>query len=199
MPLRDHFVPPLSVTHPWRGFLSIGRTASPASSTRGGLPEGYWAIPNVEFARVDTVEVHVFRDEGGPRLRAVVELVTPSNKDRPGERRAFAMKCASYLHQGVGVVVVDVVTARPADLHAELLRVLEFDNEAAWQSPSGLYAVAYRTTVAEGRAHLQVWTEALALGVPLPCLPLWLGDTLVVPLNLEASYVTTCASLRMQG
>ena len=45
----------------------------------------------------DRFEVLVFEAEEGATLVAAVELVSPANKDRPAHRRAFAVKCASYL------------------------------------------------------------------------------------------------------
>jgi hypothetical protein len=239
MPLRNHFLPPLSVTHPWRGFHSAWANALARRLNEEVLPEGYWAIPNVDlggpieidiatvqgeeakseevgtpaapwappaptqtlavdFTHLDAVEVQVFHDEDGPLLRGAIELVSPSNKDRPSERRAFAVKCASYLAQGVGVVVVDVVTTRRANLHQELLRTLEWGNGACWESPTQLYTTAYRTTVVDGQPRLQMWLEALSLGESLPCLPLWLGESLSVPIDLEASYLAACAALRLR-
>ena len=53
-------------------------------------------------------------------LAAAIELVSPSNRDRPEARRAFVAKCASYLQRGAGLVIVDVVTDRLANLHEEL-------------------------------------------------------------------------------
>ena len=44
---------------------------------------------------------------------------------------------------------------------------------------------------------VEVWAHALALGRPLPTLPLWLADNLAVPLELEASYEETCRVLRI--
>src|SRR5438552_2212873 len=41
-------------------------------------------------------EVLVFQSEGGTNLVAAVELVSPGNKDRRDQRRAFAVKCGSY-------------------------------------------------------------------------------------------------------
>jgi hypothetical protein len=54
----------------------------------------------------DLVEVQVFSDSEGPTPVGAIELVSPSNKDRPAERDAFVSKCASYLQQGVGLVIV---------------------------------------------------------------------------------------------
>src|SRR5262249_40810227 len=75
----------------------------------------------VEWPTADDVRVEVFADDGDPRLAAAVELVNPRNKDRPRSREAFAAKCAGYLWRGCGLVVVDAVTTRRADLHADLL------------------------------------------------------------------------------
>ena len=55
----------------------------------------------------------VVRDErDDARLVAVVELVSPSNKDRPESRRAFAAKTAAYLQRGVGLIILDIVTGQ---------------------------------------------------------------------------------------
>jgi hypothetical protein len=51
---------------------------------------------------VEGIELLVFHSEGGPTLVGAVELVSPANKDRDDARRAFATKCASYLHHGAG-------------------------------------------------------------------------------------------------
>jgi hypothetical protein len=58
-------------------------------------------------------------------LVGVIELVSPGNKDRPAERLAFATKCASYLAQGVSLIVMDVVTNRHANLHNDIMRLME--------------------------------------------------------------------------
>jgi hypothetical protein len=39
--------------------------------------------------------------------------------------------------------------------------------------------------------------SCLAIGQPLPTLPLWLADDRSVPLELEASYEETCRILRI--
>jgi hypothetical protein len=92
------------------------------------------------------------------------------------------------------VVVVDVVTERLANLHEELMQLLS-PREVAWSSPGDLYAVAYR--IGGEAARLEVWTKSLMVGEPLPTMPLWIEADLAVPLNLEESYLATCASLRI--
>src|SRR5947207_14181802 len=100
-----------------------------------GEPVGFqpWAPPApglavaVAWPDTDDVRVEILTDDGDPRLAEAVELVSPRNKDRPPAREALAAKCADYLRRGCGVVVVDVVTTRRADLHADLLAALGAD------------------------------------------------------------------------
>lgn len=170
----------------------------------GGGATAVWSPPRpkiaakVDFARLDTYEIRVYQNIGGAELRAAIELVSPANKDRPGSRLTFAAKCAGYLKHGIGVVIVDVVTARSANLHAELFDVLEVKSRrAAWQSATGLYAVAYRAVTLRKGPRVEAWPETLALGEPLPVVPLWLSLDLAVPLRLEDSYLAACRSLRI--
>jgi hypothetical protein len=155
------------------------------------------AVP-VSFAHLDSYEIRVYQDLGGAELRAAIELVSPANKDRAGSRRTFAAKCAGYLQHGIGLVIVDVVTSRSANLHEELFDVLEVKGRRAnWKSASGLYAIAYRAVTVRKSPRIEAWPEALALGEPLPIMPLWLTLDLCVPLRLEESYLACCRSLRI--
>jgi hypothetical protein len=135
-------------------------------------------------------EVLVFESEGGSRLVGAIELVSPANTDREAHRRAFAIKCASYLSQGIGLVVIDIVTSRQANLHDEIIRVMG-QGEAFVLSPDvTFYAVAYRPIVRSQRELIQAWTRALSVGESLPVLPLSLGADLCVPVNFESTYTT---------
>jgi hypothetical protein len=174
-----------------------------ARGGRGGAT-AVWSPPRpkiaapVSFARLDSIEVRVYQDLGGAELRAAIELVSPANKDRAVNRRTFTAKCAGYLRHGIGVVIVDMVTARRANLHRELFHALEVKGRpAAWESDTGLYSVAYRAVTVRKRPRVEAWPEALALGEPLPTLPLWLRLDLCVPLRLEQSYLNTCRLLRI--
>jgi hypothetical protein len=102
------------------------------------------------------------------------------------------------LQQGVAVIIVDVVTERTTNLHAALADILGLAHPLAWCSPSQLYAVAYRPIQAADAQCLDVWPEALTVGSVLPTMPLWLSDTLCLPLALEKSYQATCAALRIR-
>ena len=176
------------------------RVSEPAASRPDREAQWTLTAPGVsvavEWPTADDVRVEVFSDEGDPRLTAAIELVSPGNKDRSRARQAFAAKCAGYLQGGSGLVVVDVVTTRRVDLHADLLSSLGAD-PGPTASPS-LSAVAYRSVGREEAGRLLAWPEVLGIGQPLPTVPLWLGDDLAVPLDLEASYTRACLDLRIR-
>ena len=128
------------------------------------------------------------RAQDGNRLVAVVELVSPSNKARPDARRGFAGKCAAYLHRGIGLVVIDVVTARQSNLHNELLDVLGQPDTPRMPEDASLYANAYRPVNQKENGRIDVWTNALTVGGNLPTVPLALKGAWPIPLDLEARY-----------
>jgi hypothetical protein len=149
---------------------------------------------DVTFSDPEVFEVRIFAE--GRRIVSAIELVSPANKDRPEHRRALTSKCVAHLHQQVGLLVVDIVTEPHANLHEELLELLAQDTpEGDWPD---LYAVAYRTRQDGAQSHLEVWPAALALGVALPTLPLWLGSDFAVSIDLESSYLETGQVLRIE-
>ena len=166
----------------------------PGAPTNNGIvtrpPRTYSPVsPKLVVAAAfpDSFEVRVYEAEGGAKLVAAVELISPANKDRDSHRRAFAAKCAGYLAQGIGLIVVDVVTTRQANLHAAILELL---GQAATGLPTGteLYAVAYRPIVRDAAELIEIWPEPLAVDRVLPTLPLALSAELCVPIDLEATY-----------
>jgi hypothetical protein len=173
--------------------------ANPKSDTGGPQPwspgEPQLSVA-VEWPATDEVRVEVLTDDGDPRLAAAVELVSPRNKDRAKAREAFAAKCVGYLQHGCGVVVVDAVTTRHADMHAEILSLLEVDTGVA--GPGGLVAVSYQSLGREADGQLQAWPVALEVGRALPTLPLWLNGERAVRLDLEASYTAACVDLSIR-
>jgi hypothetical protein len=151
----------------------------------------------VVMSDADTFEINVYKSEGGWKLVAAIELVSPANKDRSSHRRAFATKVASYLQQGVSVITVDVVTERNVNLHEDISDALRLPDALDWSSPTGLSAICYRLLRVEGKERLEIWPHALTLGAELPTVPLWLEPKLAVPLELELTYTNTCESLRI--
>ncbi len=145
----------------------------------------------------DTIEVRVFGTESGPALVAAIELVSPANKDRPEHRRAFALKCASYLVQAVGLIVVDVVTTRHFNLHDEMVRLLPGGETFLFPGGPSLYAAGYRP-VRQGEAGAaESWLVPLQVGEALPSMPLALTGGPTISVDFEAAYAETCSKLRI--
>jgi hypothetical protein len=138
-------------------------------------------------------EVQVYGE--GEELVAAIELVSPSNKDRPQSRKAFVDKCHALLQQEVCVVIVDTVTTLTSNLYAELAERLGARQPAI--ADSSIYAVTCRTRPGRRGVRVEAFEHRLAVGSPLPTLPLFLTETLKVPLELEATYEDTCRGLRI--
>ncbi len=164
----------------------------PARPEGGGVaaPPMTWAPPapttTISGTFPDDFAIHVFSTAAGPTLVAAIELVSPANKDREETRRAFAMKCAAYLQRGIGLIVVDVITSRQANLH-DLIVSLLGHAAASFPTPTLLYATAYRPVHREAN-EIDVWREPLALGQPLPTLPLAIRGLGSLAVDLEETY-----------
>ncbi len=141
--------------------------------------------------------MEILSTEGGRTLVAAMELVSPGNKDRSAKCRLFAAKCATYLSRGVGLVVLDVVTSRQGNLHNELADLLARDAAFRMPATSSLYTVAYRPLRIGEEEKIEAWPTGLAVGQPLPVVPLSLGAEWCVPVDLEAAYRETCRRRRV--
>jgi Protein of unknown function (DUF4058) len=165
------------------------------------VPARVWAPPAPAFvmpaAFPDRFEVLVFEMEGGANLVAAIELISPANKDRASHRQAFAVKCASYLQEGVGLLIIDIVTSRQANLHNDMIRLLGHDSAMALPADALLYAVAYRPIVRDKQEQVDVWTANLKVGQALPVMPLALNAVLSLPIDLEATYLAACQRRRL--
>jgi hypothetical protein len=183
--------------------VDVGTFDVPSGGAPGAgvatLPRAWTVTPPrvsaaVEFG--DTYEVLIYADESGWKLVGAIELVSEKNKDRPSERRAFVGKCAGLLKEGIAVVVVDIVTNRHSNLHNDLLELLEVEAEPL-PKDSYIYTSAYHHVKRGGKSVLDVWSEELHLGAPLPTMPLRVSADLVVPVELEETYTEICRLRRV--
>lgn len=149
-----------------------------------------------DLSEQDEYEVRIYDTERGRRLVAAIEIVSPSNKDRPHSREAFVGKTAALLQQGVCVSLVDLVSVRQANLYVDLLALLDCTDPTLPPTPPSLYAVTLRTRrPPKRRPLLDAWFYPMVVGQPLPTLPIWLAPGLHVMLPLETSYQETCRIL----
>ncbi|MCI0457117.1 MAG: DUF4058 family protein [Gemmataceae bacterium] len=151
-----------------------------------------------DLSEQDEYEVRIYDAERGRQLVAAIEIVSPSNKDRPENRRAFVAKVAVLLQKDVCVSVVDLVTIRQFNLYADLLELVGGADPQLGPTPPHLYSVTIRTRKRPPkRSLLDLWYYPMTLGQPLPTLPIWLDADLRVLLPLEPGYEETCRLLHI--
>ncbi len=177
------------------------RHAVPSGNGNGGMATATWTA-TLPAVAVDTeppdeyeYEVRVFDVERERQLVAAIEFVSPANKDRPESRDSFVAKCAALLRKGVAVSIVDLVTIRRFNLYAQLMAFVGHPDPVMTADGPATYAASCRWVTKGTRARLEAWSHAVTVGQPLPTLPLWLAESLVVALDLEPSYEQACHDL----
>ena len=180
-------------------LADVRRTGT--TSDNGGTATAAWtAMAPVVAVETDPpdeyeYEVRIFDLEWERTLGAAVELVSPANKDRPESREAFVAKCAALLRKGIAVSVVDLVTVRRFNLYAQLMEFVGHPDGTMSNEEPPIYAASCRWVTKGTRARLEAWSHTLVVGQPLPTLPLWLREDLVMALDLEPSYEQACSDL----
>jgi hypothetical protein len=174
-----------------RSGNGVGNGHPPAAgrSSGGGL-NLKTAPPKVEITLTKpggyAQRVIAVRRTEGDSVVAMVEIVSPGNKASAHAIRAFVDKAVEFLEFGVHVHVIDLFppTARdPRGLHGAI-----WDAYAGTESPpltKALTLAAY----AAGDPD-QAFVQSVAVGEPLPDLPLILEPDLYINVPLEATYMT---------
>lgn len=121
------------------------------------------------------------------RVVAVIEVVSPGNKDSRGAIGDFVEKTAAYLFRGIHVLVVDLFPPTPRDpqgIHELIWN--EFGEEEKYAFPPGKdrMIVSYET----GDDGLGAFLEPRAVGDALPEIPLFVGRDQHIRVPLEATY-----------
>jgi hypothetical protein len=127
----------------------------------------------------------VIRHKTGHRVVAIIEIVSPANKDRLAHVEEFAGKVATALTHGVHVMVLDLFPPGrhdPNGLHEAVVQ--QFEPE--------LYSLPDqngRTFASYAAGSGEVGIEHPAVGSPLPEMPLFLTPDRYVTIPLEPSYM----------
>jgi|SRR6185437_3611752 len=107
-------------------------------------------------------------------------------------------KAATLLKNNICVSIVDVVSTFGFSLYAELMEFLNGVDPALGSGPPPMYAATLRMRYEDRRRMMDNWYHPLAIGQPLPTLPIWLTETGAISLDLESSYQETCRALRIR-
>ena len=175
--------------------LHAGPSGSSPSSPTGGvavadapprtrLTQTFPARPGARPGRRRTL---IVRHVTGHRIVALLEVVSPSNKDRSRHVTQFARKVAGVLRAGVHVSVIDLFPPGTHDsggMHAAVGQWLD-ESTPPYELPPGepLTLASY-----VARECPTAYLEHLAVGGTLPEMPLFLTAERYVNVPLEGTY-----------
>ena len=123
------------------------------------------------------------------RIIAVIEIVSPGNKDSRAALRDFVEKAVGFLQEGVHVLIVDLFPPTPRD-PSGIHKVIwdEWGEEEDFLFPPGKDRIVASYEAGPERF---AYVEPVAVGDPLPEMALFLAAGLHVPVPLESTYQAT--------
>lgn len=123
----------------------------------------------------------------GHRLIALIEIVSPSNKDQRDHIEEFATKVTTALSLGVHVLLIDLFPPGlydPQGLHGAVWALLD-----ALDQPYDLPANLSLTLASyDAGPPVEAYLDHLAVGFPLPEMPLFLQVDRYINVPLEPTY-----------
>ena len=172
--------------------------ASPGNGSTGLL----LAILRVRFTAETPTEFYrrkkstiVVRHISGDRIIAVVEIISPGNKSSQRVFKALVDKACEFLEFKIHLLIIDLFppTKRdPQGVHAALWE--EIAGESFTPPPDKpLTLVAY-----ESAMTVKAYIEPVAVGDPLPSMPLFLEPGAHVAVPLEGTYREAFASVPLR-
>lgn len=122
------------------------------------------------------------------RIVAVIEILSPGNKDSRAALRDFVEKTIDFLRKGIHVLVVDLFPPTPRDpfgIHKAIWDEIEEEDFAFPEGKDRILA-SYETG-----GERVAYVEPVAVGDTLPDMPLFLTNALHVMVPLGPSYQAT--------
>ncbi len=128
---------------------------------------------------------------GRGKVVAIIEIVSPGNKDSRNAIRTFVEKAADILNQGVNLLVVDLFPPTPRDPWGIHKAIWDEFGDEPFEAPPGksLTVASYL-----GGDLPTAYVESVGLGDPLPSSPIFLSETRYIPAPLEATYMRAWAT-----
>ncbi len=122
------------------------------------------------------------------RIIAVIEILSPGNKDSRAALRGFVEKTIDFLRQGIHVLIVDLFPPTPRDslgMHKVIWDEIIEEDFAFPQGKDRILA-SYETG-----GQQAAYVEPVAVGDSLPDMPLFLTNYMHVMVPLEPTYQAT--------
>lgn len=122
------------------------------------------------------------------RILAVIEIVSPGNKDSRAALRDFVDKTIGFFRAGIHVLIVDLFPPTPRDPFGIHKAIWDEIVEEDFAFPPGKDRILASYESGDEQA---AYVEPVTLGDPLPNMPLFLSNTVHVPVPLEPTYQAT--------
>jgi Protein of unknown function (DUF4058) len=118
---------------------------------------------------------------------AVIEIVSPGNKDSRHAINAFARKAVEFLQAEVHLLIVDLFPPGPRDPQGIHKVIWDRLHDEPFELPPDkpLTLAAYTVST-----EIVAYVEPVAVGDPLPDMPVFLTGDRYVPCPLESTYQT---------
>ena len=128
----------------------------------------------------------MIRHVSGHQVIALIEIVSPANKDRRGHVREFAEKVVRSLESGIHVLLLDVLPPGPYDPQGLHGAIWSYYDRASYVPPadSPLTLASYAWDGEEPRGFV----EPVAVGQTLIEMPLFLSAERYINVPLESTY-----------
>ncbi len=130
--------------------------------------------------------VTVYFDEGD--LVAVIEIVSPGNKDSTNAMRSFVRKAGKLIRQGIHLMVIDLFPPSVRDPHGIHKPIWDQFKEEPFDLPPDKPLILAAYSAGSVRS---AYVEPVAVGDLLTDMPIFLTPEHYVPCPLEATYQTT--------
>jgi hypothetical protein len=166
------------------------------SQAGGGLDRGLATVdrPVTRIVRRSTKEIYsaranriVVKHHLG-RIIAVIEILSPGNKDSRAALRDFVEKTIDFLREGIHVSIIDLFPPTPRDPFGIHKVIWDEIVEEDFVFPQGKDRILASYETGRERA---AYVEPIAVGDPLPDLPLFLTNEVHVMVPLESTYQAT--------
>ena len=148
--------------------------------------------PRVQFhlrAEIDKyaakAKAVVVRHSSDHRVIAVIEIVSPGNKNSRNGLRSFVRKSAEMLFGGVHLLIVDLFPPGPRDPQGVPKAVWDVLTDFELTLPADKQLSAASLV---GDPDPDFFLEPMAVGDPVPEMPLFLTPEIYIPVPLDATY-----------
>jgi hypothetical protein len=170
--------------------VTLSLPVKPGSGMTGGVPVAEKPPKSRIMTQSDAVtyarranRVTIRHPDG--QVVAIIEIVSPGNKDSKHAVRTFARKAVEFLHAGIHLLIVDLFPPSkrdPQGIHKLIWdRIRDEPFVLPPDKPLTLAAYSAGTTIA-------AYIEPVAVGDVLPDLPIFLTPERYVPCPLESTY-----------